>query len=683
MKMLLQTFIPVVVLGVGVLIIAVYGLDSCQDPADIGFLVDASGSVSSGAFNKAKTFLINFIKQFDIANQAVKVSAFSFNETISKQGGFQFNSYSTEQEIATAIRSIVYTSGGTSFDIPLTFARKHMFVPQSGARGYTKKILIFITDGNAITTDEPGQLLRDMDVAVYAIGVGSNVNTDNLDKIATSANHRYIVLSFSLINDIKQRLTSQACEEIGEHVKDHPCKTNTNLCNFGICRITGTTSHRCDCDFGYIGDHCEIDINECEGVTCLNQGTCVDHVGYFICNCRQFYEGTYCETNICEPVAADVVFVIDVSASMDSTFLNHAKDHAELTTKEWQIDDDHFQIALATVGESANTVLGFSNIATKEDLRNGITNLNLKNEPSNVHLGLSKAVELLNTKGRLNVKKKIILYSDGLPSNPPALEQTLSYLKHYSNIEIYTVAIGVDVSHYFLSRISRVVSNVFPYNSDALWHHIMQDLIRTECNACIDSEQADVIIMVDLAGIQQDDLNSVVPTSLVKILSQIRLGNNAAKLALVTFSEEASTRFSFNAYLENNRVELQRSMSSYEGITEKSSNISEALKLAEGLLGDPTEGARSTAKKVVLVISEFKNALNEQDLRFAEVLRNNGIHMHTIGIFTDDIAFDTMSGLASTSYHIGINGNIYVDQIDTYIESFVQELKSLHCILPI
>ncbi|CAG2185086.1 unnamed protein product [Mytilus edulis] len=349
---------------------------------------------------------------------------------------------------------------------------------------------------------------------------------------------------------------------------------------------------------------------------------------------------------------------------MDSKFLNHAKDHTELTTKEWQIDDYHFQIALVTVAKSANTVLGFSHIATKDDLRNGITNLNLKNEPSNVHLGLSKAFEVLKIKGRSNVKKRIILYSDGLPSNPSALEQTLSYLQHYSNIEIYTVAIGIDVSHYFLSRISRDVSNVFPYNTDALWHHIMQNLIKPECNACIDSEQADVIIMVDLAGIQQDYLNSIVPTSLVKILSQIRLGTNAAKLALVTFSDQANTRFSFNAYLENNRVDLQ-----------------EALKLAEALLGDPTKGARSSAKKVVLVISEFKTSLNEQDLRYAEVLKNNGIHMHTIGIFTDDNAFDTMSGLASTSYHIGINGNIYVDQIDTYIESFVQELKSLHCIL--
>ncbi|XP_063404482.1 collagen alpha-6(VI) chain-like [Mytilus trossulus] len=514
---------------------------------------------------------------------------------------------------------------------------EQMFVPQSGARGYTKKILIFITDGDAAVTDEPGQLLRDIDIAVYTIGVGSNVNTNNLNKIATSVKHQYIALSFSLINNIKQNLTSQACK----------------------------------------------DINECEGVTCLNQGTCIDYIGYFTCKCPQFFEDTYCETNICEPRAADIVFVIDVSASMSSKLLNHAKENAELTTKEWHIDTNHFHIALVTVAKSANTSLGFSNIASKDDLMNGITNLNLKNEPSNIHLGLSKAVELLISKGRANVKKKIILYSDGLPSNPSALEQTLSFSQYYSNIGIYTVAIGIDVSHYFLSRISRDVSNVFPYNTDALWNHIMQGLIKPECNVCTESEQADVIIMVDLSGIQQTHLNSIVPTSLVKILSKIRLGTNAVQLALITYSDQASTRFNFDAYSEHNRVDLQRSLSSYEAQTNKSSNISEAIKLSQALLGDTAEGARSSAKKVILVISEFKTSLNEQELTYAEVLRKSGINIHTIGIFTDGNAFDTMTGLASTSYHIGTNGNIYVDQIDTYIDSFIQELESLHCTLVI
>lgn len=86
-----------------------------------------------------------------------------------------------------------------------------MFVPQNGARGFSKKILILITDGDAYITDDPGQLLRDIGVTVYTIGVGEDVNTNNLAKIATSVKHQYIALSYSLINDLEQTLASQAC----------------------------------------------------------------------------------------------------------------------------------------------------------------------------------------------------------------------------------------------------------------------------------------------------------------------------------------------------------------------------------------------------------------------------------------------------------------------------------------
>lgn len=57
---------------------------------------------------------------------------------------------------------------------------------------------------------------------------------------------------------------------------------------------------------------------------------------------------------------------------MDYMLLTNVKDHADLTTKEWQIDNDHFQIALVTVAESASTVLGFSHIATKGAFLTGI-----------------------------------------------------------------------------------------------------------------------------------------------------------------------------------------------------------------------------------------------------------------------------------------------------------------------
>ena len=55
-------------------------------------------------------------------------------------------------------------------------------------------------------------------------------------------------------------------------------------------------------------------------------------------------------------------------------------------------------------------------------------------------------------------------------------------IKSRLDLAVYSVAVGEDVSHYFLSRISGNISGLFPSNSDSLWHYIMKDLIRPQCN---------------------------------------------------------------------------------------------------------------------------------------------------------------------------------------------------------
>jgi hypothetical protein len=39
-----------------------------------------------------------------------------------------------------------------------------------------------------------------------------------------------------------------------------------------------------------------VDINECEGVSCQNDASCDNRIGYFFCNCNDAFSGTLCET---------------------------------------------------------------------------------------------------------------------------------------------------------------------------------------------------------------------------------------------------------------------------------------------------------------------------------------------------------------------------------------------------
>ena len=58
---------------------------------------------------------------------------------------------------------------------------------------------------------------------------------------------------------------------------------------------------QCDCgSTGFTGRHCETNIDDCLGVHCLNNATCIDGVNAYRCMCHPGYEGRHCELDIDE-----------------------------------------------------------------------------------------------------------------------------------------------------------------------------------------------------------------------------------------------------------------------------------------------------------------------------------------------------------------------------------------------
>lgn len=64
---------------------------------------------------------------------------------------------------------------------------------------------------------------------------------------------------------------------------------STQCSNFVSCANCGLS--------GYTGDHCEINIDDCDGALCIH-GNCIDEVNSFRCECNTGFKGDYCETNI-------------------------------------------------------------------------------------------------------------------------------------------------------------------------------------------------------------------------------------------------------------------------------------------------------------------------------------------------------------------------------------------------
>ena len=58
--------------------------------------------------------------------------------------------------------------------------------------------------------------------------------------------------------------------------------------------MDGVASHTCDCDLGFTGADCEINVDDCIGVNCSGNGKCLDGVNSFTCECSSGFSGLLC-----------------------------------------------------------------------------------------------------------------------------------------------------------------------------------------------------------------------------------------------------------------------------------------------------------------------------------------------------------------------------------------------------
>ena len=62
---------------------------------------------------------------------------------------------------------------------------------------------------------------------------------------------------------------------------------DAGICLNGATCVNSQGSYSCQCVPGYVGQHCGVDVNECESEPCQNAGVCGDEVDGFTCDCSE------------------------------------------------------------------------------------------------------------------------------------------------------------------------------------------------------------------------------------------------------------------------------------------------------------------------------------------------------------------------------------------------------------
>ena len=189
----------------------------CQTNLDLLFLLDESGSVTSTNHELALQFIESVVSFYDISTNGTRVAMVSFSSGANVE--FDFDDYSTLQELQRAIRGIRYSGGYTLTALALDLATE-LFndSSSSGARPVSAgipRVVVLITDGrsNIYNITQPAIDLQAAGVTVYSIGIG-NYDIDELRFIASDphADHVFLLESYTAAVFFTQVLRGTTCD---------------------------------------------------------------------------------------------------------------------------------------------------------------------------------------------------------------------------------------------------------------------------------------------------------------------------------------------------------------------------------------------------------------------------------------------------------------------------------------
>lgn len=207
--------------------------------ADIVFIVDESGSITTSNFELVKRFLHRIVSGLVVNPDSVRVGLVLYNDSPSV--GFYLNSFVNKNEVLNYIKIIPYTGGGTQTGEALKFAKQNLFTQERGSRKAlgVKQIAIVVTDGESQddVTNAASELRRS-GVTVYAVGV-KNASNEELIKMASYPKRQFVfnVKSFQNLTSLEKSVRKSVCKTVVDRRFEKDKKLNLKQGNVGLYLI--------------------------------------------------------------------------------------------------------------------------------------------------------------------------------------------------------------------------------------------------------------------------------------------------------------------------------------------------------------------------------------------------------------------------------------------------------------
>lgn len=196
-----------------------------NNTAEVIFLLDCSTSVTPMCFHYLTEFVKSVVESFTIGPDNIRVGVVPFSDDVYQ--AFGINKYNMTYQICAAIDNIGHKEGLTRTDLALKEMKKLFMCSRPGVQ----KIAIIVTDGKSTCPERTLQNARDVkenNINVITIGVGSHVDLEELKHIASSEKNVLSVYDYSSLHKLRDVISRRTClvacilcQTILPRIRDH------------------------------------------------------------------------------------------------------------------------------------------------------------------------------------------------------------------------------------------------------------------------------------------------------------------------------------------------------------------------------------------------------------------------------------------------------------------------------
>lgn len=224
---------------------------SCLIPMDLAFLLDSSSNAGEVGYQAQKDFVKLVSRSLPISLTGSRVGVISYNAEACVDVTFQ--EYSNANGLQAAIDVLKFKGGGSRIDKALDLALDGLFSVKGGARLGIPKVSVLLTDLETNITEYDtlrkavAQYKTD-GVEVIAVGVGPEVDLQELRVLVGSEEYLLGVESFERLSDLAEKLTLLACKAAGKHTLKNQSSIRsytTNSINLAIVSLLSVYNPIC------------------------------------------------------------------------------------------------------------------------------------------------------------------------------------------------------------------------------------------------------------------------------------------------------------------------------------------------------------------------------------------------------------------------------------------------------